>query len=298
MPLATFSTFNTFTNVTGAGAATYFSGTNTEWKTKDTSGANLATRFRNTTSNGLNYSFNYAYAYGSNPDVNLNWVDPTTKEVLTVQRAPTVCYDTNNGGGVVGACDMTGEDTFAPFLGGDLTRDQARANWTANPLTRSHTTILVKNSTGQYYGAINPYAWGQGGTINADLDGNGTTETGVDTSTSTTTNTAPALQFEQSLHRSHMIGSSFDYALDFENPVVLRGEFLYEKDATQPVVDKFLLGIGDLTNALKMEKADYFKYVIGADTTVMTDMMLSGQFINLETWITLIRQTLVQHKRI
>jgi hypothetical protein len=76
-----------------------------------------------------------------------------------------------------------------------------------------------------------------------------------------------------------MLGASFDYSLDFENPVVLRGEFLYEKDSTQPVVDRMLLAIGDLGSALKMEKADYFKYVIGADTTVMTDMMLSGQFI-------------------
>ncbi len=43
-------------------------------------------------------------------------------------------------------------------------------------------------------------------------------------------------------------------------------------------MDKDLLAIGDL-NALNHAKSRSFKYVLGADVTVMTDMMVSAQFI-------------------
>ncbi|MCB1798285.1 MAG: RNA polymerase-associated protein rapA, partial [Gammaproteobacteria bacterium] len=52
-----------------------------------------------------------------------------------------------------------------------------------------------------------------------------------------------------------------------------------DKGERQPVVDKYLLSIGDLTNALKMEEADYFKYVLGADVTIFTNLLVSAQFI-------------------
>jgi hypothetical protein len=89
------------------------------------------------------------------------------------------------------------------------------------------------------------------------------------------------LVFEETLERTHNLGLSADYALDLGNgtPVVLRGEFLYQKDVKTPVIDRTKLGYGNITEALKMEDADYFKYVVGADVTVLTDMMLSGQFI-------------------
>jgi hypothetical protein len=83
------------------------------------------------------------------------------------------------------------------------------------------------------------------------------------------------------MNRVHNIGASFDYGLDTQTlgPVVLRGEFLYQKDTRQPVVDNVLLGIGDLSNGLVMEKADMFKYVLGADITVLTNLLISPQFI-------------------
>ena len=89
------------------------------------------------------------------------------------------------------------------------------------------------------------------------------------------------LRFEQTVERVHNIGTAMDYALDTESlgPVVLRGEFVYTKDSRQPVIDKDLLGIGDLVGALSMQIADRFKYVLGADVTVLTDMMVSAQFI-------------------
>jgi len=90
------------------------------------------------------------------------------------------------------------------------------------------------------------------------------------------------MRFEQTVERVHNIGTAFDYALDTESlgPVVLRGEFVYTKDGYQPVMDKAVqLNTGDLVAALKMEQADRFKYVLGADVTVLTDMMMSAQFI-------------------
>jgi hypothetical protein len=44
-------------------------------------------------------------------------------------------------------------------------------------------------------------------------------------------------------------------------------------------MDLTALSIGDLPNALKMEKGDRLKYVIGADVTALTNMMVSLQFI-------------------
>jgi hypothetical protein len=89
------------------------------------------------------------------------------------------------------------------------------------------------------------------------------------------------LYFEQTVERAHNIGTAFDYTLDSETlgGVVLRGEFLYTKDSRQPVIDKGRLAIGDLMNALTMVKQDRFKYVLGADITVLTNMLVSGQFI-------------------
>jgi hypothetical protein len=46
-----------------------------------------------------------------------------------------------------------------------------------------------------------------------------------------------------------------------------------------PVIDRAALAIGDIEMALRNEKADFFKYVIGADVTVLTNMLVSGQFI-------------------
>jgi hypothetical protein len=88
------------------------------------------------------------------------------------------------------------------------------------------------------------------------------------------------LVFEEDRNRVHNIGSSLDYALDAGGlPVVLRGEFLYQKDVMQPVVDRGALANGDLVGALKSEEADFFKYVVGVDVTVLTNLLVSGQFI-------------------
>jgi len=89
------------------------------------------------------------------------------------------------------------------------------------------------------------------------------------------------LRFEQSLARTHNIGAAMDFSIDTESlgPVVIRSEAVYTTGAKQPVMDKGRLAIGDMINALTMQDQDRFKYVVGADVTVLTDMMASVQFI-------------------
>lgn len=92
---------------------------------------------------------------------------------------------------------------------------------------------------------------------------------------------APTLRFTQTVERAHNLGTALDYGLDTEalGPVVLRGEFLYQKDVYSPVINRAALSIGDITDALTMVKGDRFKYVLGVDITAMTNMLVSAQFI-------------------
>lgn len=94
------------------------------------------------------------------------------------------------------------------------------------------------------------------------------------------TDGAATLVFDQKMARIHNIGASFDTAFDMaDTPLVVRGEFLYQKDVRTPVVNLAELRIGNVEEALKSEKTDWFKYVIGVDATVWTNLLISGQFI-------------------
>ncbi|NNJ90361.1 MAG: RNA polymerase-associated protein rapA [Gammaproteobacteria bacterium] len=125
------------------------------------------------------------------------------------------------------------------------------------------TTVLVANQAGtQYYGAFNP------NTVGLGTPGSSLSTNGID------------LRFTETQQRIHSLGAAFDMAVDqLEVPLVIRGEFLYDKDVMQPVVDKRLLSIGDIEGALVPEETDFFKYVLGADFTVMTNLLISAQFI-------------------
>jgi hypothetical protein len=259
MSMATFATFNTFTAFSPT-APTGLTGMQTEWVKDypDDADVNGGFRFRNTLDNGLNWSFNYFYHYSANPDIAISYHNDAGNK-LTTQLAPTLFFDTN------GTPGPQADDTYVPDVSTSLTRDQARANWDlGNP-----TTVLVHDDAGNYYGALDPTA-----VLPALADGNPFNDPmafGMG---------APTQRFTESLHRVNSIGTSFDYGTALGDiPLVLRGEFLYDKGDKQPVVDKFLLEIGDLENALKMEDADYFKYVLGADITVATNLLISGQFI-------------------
>ena len=194
--LTPFATFDSFVNM------------KSKWvdKTQDNSDANFALRYRNTTPSGVNYSFNYAYAYDSNPHVNLSW-----------QASD-------------GSTDLT-------------------------PEISSTNSMVLK-------------------------DASGTQRCSADGANSSTAETGCYLVFTAENGRNHNIGGSFDAALDFgERSYVLRGEALYQNDVYTPVIDRGEMAIGNITEALKSEKADFLKYVVGLDTTVATDMMVSGQFI-------------------
>ncbi|GAB0055852.1 hypothetical protein SIID45300_00150 [Candidatus Magnetaquicoccaceae bacterium FCR-1] len=92
---------------------------------------------------------------------------------------------------------------------------------------------------------------------------------------------APTLLFTEKLNRIHSMGAAFDTTFDTAalGPVVGRGEFLYQKDTKVSVIDRTKLGYGDLVGGMRMEDADMFKYVLGADFSFFTNLMLNVQFI-------------------
>ena len=258
MPMASFATFATFAgsgdNPNAHAAVT------TEYKRDYKKSPNLAFRFKNTTSNGLNYSMNYAYGSDVNPAVDLSWHDASTGERLSTVLAQAGVFTVVGGNAYM--ADPDGDGDVVP--GGTLTVDQLPDTLTAdaNGQASNAVAVLLKNSNGEYYTASQ--------LIN----------TQITAASSEISSNAAVLRFTEYAARIHQLGSSFDYAIDTgDNPIVLRGEFLYQKDTLQPVINRQALAYGDLEHALTMRKADMFKYVIGADTTVMTDMMLSGQFI-------------------
>jgi hypothetical protein len=95
-------------------------------------------------------------------------------------------------------------------------------------------------------------------------------------------NGGPAnLVFEQSVNKVDTFGASFDYALDTSfAPVVIRGEFVYDKGSKVPEVDLGKLAYGDLVGAMTMADADLLKYVIGADVTIGKNLFASLQFMD------------------
>ncbi len=94
--------------------------------------------------------------------------------------------------------------------------------------------------------------------------------------------TPAKLVFEEKLKQITTLGFSFDSAVDTDfAPVILRGEFSYDIGVMQPVVNLDELSIGNLTGALTMQEADMFKYVIGVDITVMSNLLVSTQLIQM-----------------
>lgn len=90
------------------------------------------------------------------------------------------------------------------------------------------------------------------------------------------------LVFTEKMNRIHSLGASFDSTVDTPIlPVVVRGEFLYETGVKTPVVDKLKLSYGDLAGALYMEEADFIKAVIGLDVTVLTNLFVSFQYMQV-----------------
>ena len=256
MPNATFATFNTFNTMEMTPMGPMFHGATTTYVEDHPSSSepNAGLRFRGSLDNGLNYGVNYFYHYSANPEVNLSWHDGVTGEKLTELRARSM---------VVGV-DPNGNPVMMPNPGDTIGADEVGNNAMFDPSNpqeffNSTPTMLLMNSAGQFYGAFDPTT----GMPNANQNG-------------------VNLKMTETRSRVHSIGGSFDYAFEAGSlPLVLRGEALYDMDEKQPVVDKRLLGIGDLSNSLTMEDMDKFSYVIGLDATVLTNMLVSGQFIQM-----------------
>jgi hypothetical protein len=266
MPNATFATFNTMSGMT----TRYV-------KDKTPRSPNLGFRFKNSTDKGLNFSVNYSYRHDGNPYIDLGYYDASSGNKLTTQyvQGPGTGVPVTDGSADVTAANIgtsvtarsdADTKTLVAAAGDSFTdansdgyADTGEMYWYYIGGATNATTVMLKDDSGNYYGK---YAWSGSGLAN------------------TAAYTDVELRFTEKMNRVHSIGTALDYALDFnDTPIVLRGEFLYNKDEMTPVVNKKILGIGDLAGAMSMQKADMFKYVLGADVTVLTDMMLSGQFI-------------------
>lgn len=95
------------------------------------------------------------------------------------------------------------------------------------------------------------------------------------------------LVFEESLQRIHSIGGSFDTQVDSKRfgSIILRGEMVYEHGVKTPVINRDALAIGDMAQGLSTVSADFFKYAVGADITLLTNLTVGLQwiqFINLD----------------
>ena len=143
-----------------------------------------------------------------------------------------------------------------------------------NKIYNNAGDLTVLNTTNAGYSLI----------LTDSLLADGTTVTGGDYggyATSQSGNDGAILRFTQEVKRVANLGGSFDMAVETDSlgPVVIRGEALYTKDTYSPVIDKTKLSYGDLVGALEMVKGDRFKYVLGADITALTNMMISVQYI-------------------
>jgi hypothetical protein len=256
MPMASFATFNSFSTFAGTNPVTglpSYTGATSRYDRDypSDSNVNIGGRWKQFLDNGLGFSLNYFYHYGANPAIDLAWHDAVTGEELTEQLSPAGDF-INNSTGELGP---DGQPDLADFTQ-SLTPDQLPTDLSFGSGQLPATTLL-RNGAGEFYGAFNPTGGFAGYNDNP-----------------------VELRFTESLYRVHSIGASFDYALDTNfAPIVLRGEFLYDKDEKQPVVNRQLLSNGALASSLVMEDADWFKYVIGVDVTVMTNLLISGQFI-------------------
>jgi len=196
MPDATFATFGQFTNL------------KSRYTVDHDSTPTLATRYKNTTPDGLNYSLNLMHGNDTNPYVDTYWTSSVDGAVLA--------------------------ETAFTETGGNITNKLGDG------------TVVGNSNAG-------PYA---------------------------------IFNMVEKLNKITQLGGSFDTAIETASlgPVVLRGEALYQKDVMSPVVTRkdstgVDLNHGFVVSALKMEKGDRFKYVLGADVTALTNMLVSVQFI-------------------
>ena len=205
-----------------------------------------ALRYKNVTKDGLNYSLNMIRGNDTNPYVEMQWQD--NNGVKLNEYAST-------------ATDAT----------------QARDYITNNLVNDTQLALLNSGAQAVAFNNVG------GGTL---INGDGAQSTFGTWGVQGTATDVANLVMTEKLNTMTQIGGSFDTAIETTQfgPVVLRGEGLYQKGVMSPVVTRKDasgkdLNHGFLVSAVEMQKGDRFKYVLGADITAMTNMMVSVQFI-------------------
>ncbi len=209
----TFATFDNFVDMTS------------EYRVDHNEDPVIAGRYKNTTSDGLNYSFNFMHGNDTNPFVEVSWEKQDGTKLIEKRSA--------NAGNFSGGTDVT--------------------------------LLLVDNAsdTASDVGAqLTPSVNGAAAADRANL------------------------VLTEKTDKVTQVGGSFDTAVETKivGPIVLRGEFLYQKDVRTPVITRKAtngvdLNHGFFASSMQMLKGDRFKYVLGADITRLTNMMVSFQFI-------------------
>jgi len=247
MPSATFSTFNTFAGATSS----YLKDANAQ------DGYNIGFRTKNTTVDGVNYSFNVLRHADANPYIDLSWNDKTTGEELVVELRQASTNPADMGSPLGASTTIVTRDNVVTTLVSNQSLGDTSPYSAGN--SSNATTVMLKNAAGKYYGAQDP-------TGGANYAGS-----------------APILRFTEKSNDITSIGGSFDTTIETAElgGVVIRGEAMLNIDEMTPIVNRKLLAIGDLTGALTMKKGKTFKYVAGADITVLTNMMVSAQLIQI-----------------
>lgn len=204
--------------------------------------ANFGLRFQQNLDSGLNVAVGYFYGYDANPVVDFRYRDAETGETLRHALRRPNSLDAPNAANAH-AQEISPSEVSHYFDG---------------------TREVIANRHGQHYGAFNPMTGGLAALGDTSHAPNGY-----------------VVSLTERLVRVHNLGLSLDYAWDTDwlGPVVLRGEFLFKPGEPHPVVDRRLLAIGYLPGALTTERHDMFKYVLGVDITVLTNLMISTQFI-------------------
>jgi hypothetical protein len=265
MKQTTFKTFDAYSNA----------GSKYNYIMPKDSDVDLAARIRKTTSDGTNYSFAASYNYDKNPIINLSWKGASGQ---TLSLRETKHNGTPGQGGV--AVDATSCASLGAYCTTTLQLYDASNAAAISAITAAGIkTVNATKDNGFYGGQAQDSAFNAAYT-SAIANGSSAQEA-QGAGYMAAQNHRAYLQFDQEVKRVLQLGGAFDTVVETEEfgPVVIRGEALYTKDGYSPVMNKDRLAIGDLVGALQMKKADRFKFVLGADITALTNMMISAQFI-------------------
>ena len=264
MGSTTFKTFDAFVNA----------GSEYVYNMPEDKDLDVAFRFKDSTTDGLNYSLNASYNYDKNPIIDLSWRGTDGAELTTRQTYHSMA--TQGGEVTKAAYDLLAANMRSTTL---QLYDAANANSATAITAAGDASVNATAANGFYGGQAQNAAYTTA--YDAAIAGGASVPNAQGAGYVAAQAHRAKLRFSQEVKRVMNIGGSFDTAIETAElgPVVIRGEVLYTKDGYSPVMNKDRLAIGDLVGALQMKKADRLKFVLGADITALTNMMVSAQFI-------------------